>query len=304
MRKLSKYCETLWTRARVIHAIRRFFIERDYLEVETPCRMPALIPELNIDAVISGDWFLHPSPEVCMKRLLAAGFDKIFQVCKCFREGERGQRHLPEFTMLEWYRRNIGYLSLMQECRELIVSISCALGCGKEVVYQGNKIILQCPWERLSVRGAFDRYASLSMDEALLRDRFDEVMVVDIEPKLGQERPTFLYDYPVSSGALAKGREDDPALAERFELYIAGLELANAFSELTDAEEQQFRFEKVREYRALMNKPVYPLPEKFLCDFTAMPESAGIALGVDRLAMIFTDSTDIGDVVTFVPERL
>lgn len=304
MRGLSNYRETLWTRARMIDAIRRFFIERDYLEVETPCRMPALIPELNIDAIVSGDWFLHPSPELCMKRLLAAGFDRIFQICKCFRAGERGKRHLPEFTMLEWYRRDIGYVSLMQECQELIASISCAVGCGNDIVYQGKHIILQGPWERLSVREAFDRYASLSVAEALESDRFDEIMAFDIEPKLGRERPTFLCDYPVSSGALAKSRQDDPAVAERFELYIAGLELANAFSELTDAREQQSRFERVQAYRSSMNKSVYPLPERFLSDFITMPESAGIALGVDRLAMIFTDSRDIGDVVAFTPERL
>lgn len=301
---LSKRREALWVRARMVQAIRRFFIERDYLEVETPCRIPALIPEAHIDAVVSGEWFLQPSPELCMKRLLAAGFDKTFQVCKCFREGERGSRHLPEFTILEWYRRDVDYISLMLECQELITSVSSAVGCSSEILYQGNKISLHVPWERLSVKEAFARYASVSMNEAVLEGSFDEMMVCDIEPNLGKERPTFLCDYPISLGALARRKETDPAVAERFELYIAGIELANAFSELIDSNEQQLRFQNVQDLRSSTGKSVYPVSERYLCAFNTMPESAGIALGVDRMAMIFSDSSDIEDVVAFSPELL
>jgi lysyl-tRNA synthetase class 2 len=301
---LSKRRGALWVRARMIQAIRRFFIERDYLEVETPCRIPALIPEAHIDAVVCGDWFLQPSPELCMKRLLAAGFDKIFQICRCFREGERGSRHLPEFTMLEWYRRDITYMSLMLECQDLITSVSSVVGCGSDIVYQGNKISLHVPWERLSVKEAFARYASVSMNEAVREGSFDEIMVCDIEPNLGKKRPTFLCDYPISLGALARRKEVDPAVAERFELYMAGIELANAFSELIDVNEQQLRFQNVQEHRSSTGKSVYPVSERFLRAFDTMPESAGIALGVDRMAMIFSDSTDIDDVVAFSPELL
>lgn len=304
IRKLPKRREVLWARARIIRSIRRFFTERDYLEVETPCRVPALIPEMYIDAVPSGSWFLHPSPEMCMKRLLAEGYERIFQICKCFREGERGTCHLPEFTMLEWYRRDINYISLMEECRELIVSISHDLGYGADIVYRGNSIGLQEAWEHLSVREAFDRYASLTLEDALRKDCFDEVMVCSIEPNLGRNRPTFLYDYPASPGALAKNKEDNPAVSERFELYMAGIELANAFSELVDIEEQRLRFEKVRECRCSANRAVYPVPEKFLNAFATMPVAAGIALGLDRLTMIFTDSAEIDDVVAFTPENL
>lgn len=302
---LSKRREALWVRARMVQATRQFFIERDYLEVETPYRIPALIPEMHIDAVACGDWFLHPSPELCMKQLLAAGFGKIFQICKCFREGERGVHHLPEFTMLEWYRRDVNYISLMQECQDLITSLSSVvIGCSDHIVYHGNKIKITGSWERLSVKEAFNHYAPLPLEEAVRAGCIDDIMVSNIEPNLGKERPTFLYDYPVSPGALARTRKEDPSVAERFELYIAGIELANAFSELTDAHEQKWRFTQVQEYRSLMGKPVHPISDRFLRAVDTMPESAGIALGIDRLAMIFTDSAKIDDVVTFTPELL
>jgi lysyl-tRNA synthetase class 2 len=294
----------LKTRGQMIQAIRRFFTERDYLEVETPCRMPSLIPEMHIDAIACGNWFLHPSPELCMKRLLAEGFEKIFQICKCFREGERGTHHLPEFTLLEWYRRNADYISLMDECQELITSVALAAGKGVDLVYQGEKINLQRPWERLSVREAFSRYGPLPLEDSLKEGSFDEVMVCHIEPNLGRNLPTFLYDYPVCPGALAKTKQGDPSVAERFELYIAGLEVANAFSELTDVQEHRLRFKEVQAYRSSINKPVYPISEKFLSVIETMPVAAGIALGVDRLAMIFTDSIEIGDVVSFTPDML
>ena len=142
------------------------------------------------------------------------------------------------------------------------------------------------------------------MKKALDENRFDEIMVSEIEPNLGKKGPVFLYDYPVALGALARVKKADTEVAERFELYMGGLELANAFSELTDAAEQRARFEKERKNRRELGKTLYPMPEKFLSELTNMPESSGIALGVDRLAMIFTDSASIDDVVTFTPEDL
>jgi len=303
-RNLSKRQDALWVRARMVQAIRRFFIDQEYLEVETPCIIPALIPEDHIDAVACGDRFLHTSPELCMKRMLAAGYEKIFQICKCFREKERGSYHLPEFTMLEWYRRDADYISLMQECQELIVSVASAVGCGDEIIYQGKVVNLRDSWERLSVREAFNRYVPLSLEEALKEGRFDEMTVCYIEPNMGVERPTFLYDYPASLATLARLRKKDPAVAERFELYMAGVELANAFSELTDINEQRLRFERVQGYRASIGKSIYPISERFLQSLNTMPESAGIALGLDRLAMIFTNSSSIDEVVAFTPEHL
>jgi lysyl-tRNA synthetase class 2 len=302
--RLAKKQNALRLRARMIQAIRQFFNGRDYLEVETPLRIPAPAPEEHIDAPPSGDWFLQTSPELCMKRLVAAGYSKIFQISKCFREAERGHLHLPEFTLLEWYRQGIDYQVLMQECEELILHVADTLEKGDVLFFRETKIALQRPWKRISVREAFARYSPLSMAEALEKACFDEIMACQIEPRLGFDQPVFLYDYPVEFGALARAKKTDPAVAERFELYMGGLELANAFSELIDEKEQRLRFEKAQQARRTAGKNIYPMPEPFLESLLSIPESSGIALGVDRLAMIFTDSDTIDEVVTFPPETL
>lgn len=302
--RLASKKSNLWFRARIVQAIRRYFIEHDYLEVETPHIIPAPTPEVHIEALKAGDSFLHTSPELCMKRLLSAGFNKIFQICRCFRQGERGEHHLYEFTLLEWYRTGIDYMDLMDECEEMMLSVSHDLGLGDKITHQGREMDLKRPWERITVKEAFQRYASVPLDEALELGRFDEVMVSEIEPHLGLSKPTFLYDYPATLAALARLKENEPELAERFEIYMAGLELANAFSELTDVREQEERFVKEREKRQELGKPIYPIPEKFLTSLPHMPRSAGIALGVDRLAMVLTNRTRIDDVVSFTPEEL
>ena len=296
--------DALKFRARMIQAIRRFFLERDFLEIETPCRIPAPAPESHIEAVASGEWFLHTSPELCMKRLLAAGYPKIFQICRCFRGGERGDRHLPEFNLLEWYRCGADYLALMDDCEALIGTVAEELGIAGEIPRQGGVIRLLPPWERLTVREAFARYAPLTVSEALVSDRFEEIMACAIEPRLGMERPVFLYEYPAALGALARVKAGDPEVAERLELYIGGMEMANAFSELTDAGEQRRRFEEAVRSRRLQGGAVYPMPEPFLDALRHMHPSAGIALGVDRLAMILAGKDKIDDVVAFTPEFL
>jgi len=239
-----------------------------------------------------------------MKRLLAASYDKIFQICRCFRHHERGARHLPEFTMLEWYRRDADYLDLMKECEDLVLHLAAALDRGNAICYQGQVIHLQKPWERITVQAAFEKYASLSVKEALDGDCFDEVLTARIEPNLGKEAPTFLYDYPLVLGSLARAKKEDTSVVERFELYVAGMELANAFTELTDGEEQRRRFVKEEEKRRRAGKPPYPAPEPFLKSLEGLGESAGIALGLDRLVMIFADALHIDDVVAFPPETL
>ena len=239
-----------------------------------------------------------------MKRLLAAGYPRIFQICKCFRTGERGDRHLPEFTMLEWYREGTDYRTLMDDCESLITLIARELGFGGIFSRQGREIRLGIPWERITVREAFTRYATTTAAEALRMDRFDEILACEIEPHLGKDRPVFLYEYPVELGALARVKEGDPGIAERFELYFAGLELANAFSELIDAGEQRRRFEEASRERRRKGSPVYPMPERFLQALPRMAPSAGIALGVDRLVMLLTDKSRIDDVVAFTPESL
>ena len=296
--------KNLLLRAKIIQTARKYFIDNNFLEIETPHRIPAPTPEAHIDAEISGDWFLHTSPELCMKRLLAAGYPRIFQICRCFRQKERGIRHLPELTLLEWYTAEHNYLEMMNQCEELVRFISIGVGFGNSLVYQGINIDLKTPWLRMSVADAFDSFSSISMKNALQEDRFDEVMVSDIEPNLGHKKPLFLYDYPAACSSLARLKLEDRSLAERFELYIGGLELCNAFSELTDTVEQRKRFENERKIRRQNEKDAYPLPEKFLEALPFMPEASGNALGLDRLVMLFADTPIIDNVVAFTPEEL
>lgn len=301
---LAKRKENLQQRSRLLQGIRHFFNGKGYLEVETPYRIPTPAPESHIDAVPSETWFLHTSPELCMKRMMAAGYEKIFQVCRCWREKERGGRHLPEFTLLEWYQGGADYQSLMDECEDLIGFVAQAVDAWPTIHFRGCEIGLLSPWERISVKEAFQQYTPISMTEALNKDLFDEVMVKEIEPKLGIKKPTFLYDYPGERGALARLKQEDQDVAERFELYIGGLELANGFSELVDSEEQRRRFHSENENRQSLGKRIYSIPDKFLAELDNMPPSAGIALGVDRLVMVFLDAKTIDEVVAFTPEEL
>jgi lysyl-tRNA synthetase class 2 len=291
-------------RAEVTAAIRLFFSQNGYLEVETPLRIPAPVPEVHIDVEPSGLWYLQPSPEVCMKRLLAGGVETIFQICKCFRHGERGRRHLPEMTMVEWYTAHRDYTHMMAQCEALLATVMQALGRGSTLTYQGRAIDMTPPWPRLSVAEAFARYGRAPVTQALLDDSFDEIMGLEIEPRLGWPKPVFLCDYPAQCGALARLKPGDPSVVERFELYIGGLELCNAFSELVDPEEQRRRFENDIARRRALSKPVYPLPEKFLAAMENMPPATGNALGLDRLVMLLADTDTIDDVVAFTPETL
>ena len=291
-------------RARVIDAVRVFFREAGFLEIETPLRIPAPAPESHIDAQETGDWFLQTSPELCMKRLLAAGYEKIFQICRCFRKGERGGRHVPEMTLLEWYAAGLDYMDLMLQCEDLIEFVAARMDIGRRLVYQSQTIDLTPPWDRLTVAEAFERFGGMTAQEALDRDCFDEIMGIDIEPQLGKARPLFLYDYPARCGALARLKPADPSVVERFELYIAGMELCNAFSELTDPLEQRARFEIENRARGSLGKTVYPIAEPFLQALESMPAAAGNALGLDRLVMLFTDVASIDEVVAFMPEEL
>ena len=292
-------------RARILTAVRGFFQHRGYLEIDTPIRIPAPAPEAHIDAVETAGWYLQTSPELCMKRLLAAGYERIFQICRSFRHGERGRRHLPEMTLLEWYTTGADYRGMMRQMEALIGEVAGAvLTSGPRLVYQGQDIDLTPPWERLRVSDAFDRFASMSMDRAMDTGRFDEIVGLEIEPRLGIGSPVFLCDYPAAHGALARRRADAPDVAERFELYIAGLELCNAFSELTDAAEQRERFAAEQRRREEAGAPRTPTPEPFLEALESMPDAAGNALGIDRLVMLFADTADIADVVAFVPEEL
>ncbi len=291
-------------RAAIIQAARFFFETNDYLEVETPIRLPALIPEANLEPLVSGSWYLQTSPELCMKRLLAAGAPRLFQLCKCFRGTERGSRHLPEFTMLEWYRLDGTYQDLMTETKKFLQDLAQrfaqAEGYDQEVV----DLFLQPEWQKLTVRQAFADHAPVSADKALADDCFDEVLVEYVEPQLGNGRPCFLYDYPIALGSLAKASTSDSEVAERFELYMNGVELANGFSELTDPAEQKERFEAEAKNAKKMGRYFGKLPDKFIADLERIEAACGIALGMDRLVMLLTGATTIDEVVSFVPENL
>lgn len=296
---LARKRQNLIVRARILQQVRAFFVERGLLEVETPQRIPANAPEQHIDAIEAEGDVLHTSPELAMKRLLAAGYPDIFQLCRVWRRGERGSRHLPEFSMLEWYRRDTDYTVLMADCEALLLTLVPS----GHLIWQGTTIDLTPPWPRLSVAEAFRRHASCSAAEALAAGRFDEVLTEEVEPRLGTA-PLFLIDYPAPLAALARLKAGDPMVAERCELYLGGLELANGFSELTDPVEQRARFVADEAERRSAGKMPRPLPEPYLDELAGLPPCAGIALGLDRLVMLLTGTTEIGEVVAFTPEQL
>jgi len=267
-------------RARVLRAIRAFFDARGFTEVETPVRIPAPAPEPHIDCPPSGNWFLRASPELQMKKLLAAGMERIYQIGPCFRAGEKGRRHSPEFTMLEWYRANADYSDIARDAEELLA----------EVLKRDHADV-----QRITVREAYLRWAGWDPVETWDQDRFDFDMATKIEPNLPKE-PLFLTDYPAPAASLARLKSDDPRVAERWELYVDGIELANAFTELIDPVEQRRRFELAREERRALGEADYPLDEKFLDALARMPPSGGVALGVDRLVMLACGASSIADV--------
>jgi elongation factor P--(R)-beta-lysine ligase len=302
--KLARKAPRLAARAQIIQKIREFFSNRGYLEVDTPVLIPAPAPESHINAVEAGNLYLQTSPELCMKRLLAADYPKVFQICHCWRAGERGSRHLPEFTMLEWYRSESDYADLMTEVTELLRYLAFSLSADGVISYRGRKVDLGGKPETISIRDAFAEYAGTTMEKALEDDEFDLLMTDLIEPRLGNERPTIIFDYPSEKAALSRLKAGDSSVAERFELYLAGMEIANAFSELTDPDTQRERFLQEIAYRKKIGARIYPMPEPFLDELAEMPPAAGIALGVDRLVMFFTGSETIDEVVAFTPEEL
>lgn len=297
--------QALYSRSLVMQAIRQYFATQGFLEVETPFLIPANAPEEYIDPVPALPWQLQTSPEICMKRLLCRGHDKIFQICRCWRADERGSRHLSEFTMLEWYRTNADYRDLMQDCLGLLQHVADC--CTADACFNRNarKIDPHQTWQHFSVQEAFLRFSKADALTSMQNGLFDLLLTDQIEPALEKfEVPVILKDYPAQLAALARIKTDAPDFAERFELYVGGLELANGFSELTEPVEQRVRFNEANRIRLRMGKPELPLPEPFLAELSAMPPSAGIALGVDRLVMLTIGADSIDQVVAFTPESL
>jgi lysyl-tRNA synthetase class 2 len=284
----------------LLSSIRDFFHAHGYLEVETPVVVPTPALELHIDACRAGRDFLRTSPELHMKRLLCAGYERIFQVGPCFRAGERGNLHNPEFTMLEWYRAKADYMDILDETRELL--LHCAHKClGRTWIDKnGVRINLSAEWQIFSVAGLFEKYAGWNPAVNFDEKRFEADLLSRVEPRLPKDRPVILMDYPAELAALARLKKDDRRLAERWELYLGGIEIANAFSELTDASEQRKRFEDCARKRAVMGAEAYEPDAEFLAALEdGMPECAGIAIGIDRLVMIFAGNDSLDQVIPF-----
>jgi elongation factor P--(R)-beta-lysine ligase len=286
-------------RALIQDGIREFFRGEGFLEVDTPLRVPQVAPELNIAPFRSEECFLSTSPELYMKRLLAADYEKIFQLTRSFRRDERGRRHQPEFTILEWYRAHAGYAEVMQDTETLVLSISHKLGGGSTLAYQGKKIDLTVPWVRLTVSDVFKKYAGWDPATQPDIDRFEADLVDKVMPAFPDNRPVILTEYPAYSASLSRLKPGNPLVAERAEAFIAGLEISNAFSELVDAAEQKKRFREDIEALKEVGRDYYKMPERFIEAMHHLPPSGGIALGVDRLVMLFCDTTSIEDVLAF-----
>jgi lysyl-tRNA synthetase class 2 len=290
-------------RSLIISGVRDFFFKQGFIEIETPLRVPAIAPEQFINPYTSEGWFLSTSPELQMKRLLSAGYQKIFQICHCFRKDERGQHHNPEFTMLEWYRSGANYEQLIKDTEDLVLDLSKRLGNNRFLNYRGKKIDLQKPWPRISVRDAYIKWAGWDPTGNFDGQRFDDDMVNNIIPNFPSEKPIVILDYPSECASLARLKPGNSSVAERAEIFIGGLEISNGYSELTDPFEQRERF--VSEMNSLLkaNKPA-ALPEKFLQAINTMPECTGNALGIDRLVMLLCNADSIDDVMAFPSDLL
>jgi elongation factor P--(R)-beta-lysine ligase len=332
--RLAARRDNLFARGRILDAVRGFFAAEGFIEVQTPALQvsPGLEPHLKAFATVLHDprdgaadgRYLHTSPEFAMKKLLAGGMDQIWQLAPVFRDGERGATHHPEFAMLEWYRAGATYRDLMTDCEKLLRAAQAASGVAA-LSWNGKIADPRLPFERLSVSEAFLRHTNIDIlstapdpvqpDFALLAAAAERIGIAPhpgddweslyfrifldrIEPNLGIGAPTILYDYPVSMAALSRRKPGDPRLAERFELYVCGLELANAFQELTDPEEQRTRFLADQARKQAIYGETYPIDADFIAALEhGLPECAGIALGFDRLVMLCTGASDIEEVL-------
>jgi lysyl-tRNA synthetase class 2 len=334
-RDLALRLPALALRARILRAVRDYFLEQDFLEVETPARVPAPGQEVHLDAFPAGaDRFLITSPEYHMKRLVAAGAPRIFQIARAFRAEEQGPQHQPEFTIIEWYRTHQPLEAIAQDCEALVRAAARAAGNFPTLPARSGHaadgpLSVDGPFERTTVATLLSQHAGIDLrgDEGAdeladkaraagialgtataFDDVFFQIFLDKVEPQLGKTRPTFVFDWPLPLAALARRKQGEgpgkAEVADRFELYAGGLELANAFGELTDATEQRARFVDESRQRAARGKTVYPLDEKLLAALPHMPPTAGVALGFDRLVMLALGADAIRDVIAFADEEV
>jgi lysyl-tRNA synthetase class 2 len=292
-------------RALALAEIRSVFAERGFLEVETPFRVRAPGVDANVDALRAEGGFLITSPELHLKRLLVGGLPRVFELARVARADERGTLHEPVFTLLEWYRAFSGQDEIQADTEAVVERVARAVRGRPELVLpDGRRIDVTPPFERITVREAFRRYARVRDASRLARenaDRYFELLVGRVEPALARfDKPVFLCDYPISEAALARPSPRDPTVAERFELYAGGVELSNGYGELTDAAEQERRFRAEHARRKRERRRTYPLDRQFLAALAeGMPEAGGNALGVDRLVMLAVGAKSVQDVIAF-----
>lgn len=303
LQRLARIKQNLELRALIFECTRAFFRNLGFLEVDTPIRLPAVAPEQHIAPFESEDWFLATSPELHMKRLLAAGYEKLFQISHCFRKGERGRYHNPEFAMLEWYRAGADYLQMINDTEQLLITLARKLGKGSIIGYQNQKIDLTPPWPKITVRDAFLQAADWDPVARFDPERFDLDLVSRVVPRFPPGRPAVLLDYPAAAASLSRLKPGHPEVAERAEVFLGGLELANAYSELTDAREQEKRFlEEIAEIKKDKTRKA-AMPQNFIDAVSHLPECGGIALGMDRLVMLFADASSIEEVMPFTADN-
>lgn len=300
--RLQGLRERLVRRASMMAALRRWFASEGFLEVESSVRIPDPALEDYIDAVESGTGhWLRTSPELRLKRLLAAGFQRIFEIGPCFRAGESGDHHREEFTMLEWYRVGGTWETLMDDVQGMVALALEATNPGRTTIpFRGELVDFSGKWERLTVEEAFARYAGCTLREAIDQGRFEETLCLEVEPHLGIKRPLFLTEYPRECSGLSAPLEGRTNTVARWELYVGGLEIGNACTELADAADQEGRFQKTAELRNSEGRQVYPMDQAYMnALWNGFPLCAGTAIGLDRLAMVLTNASDIAQVRAF-----
>lgn len=295
--RLLSVARNLPVRAKIASLLRAAFDAARFVEVETPVGIIAPAAEEYIEAPKSDGFFLRTSPELQMKRLLAAGMERIYQLGPCFRSGENGRRHRQEFTMLEFYQVGADYLQLLEFTQSFLLSVCRGIHGDSSFRFNGETISLE-KLEIIPVREAFRRFAGKSADQCAEEEGLFELVLVDqVEPKLPKDRPCVLIDYPVRFGAFARPKPADPSLVERWEIYLGGIELANTYGELIDPKIQRERFERFSQTRREQHLAEYPEPTAFLEAIDhGFPPCAGSALGFDRLVMLLTDHPDIADI--------